>query len=103
LPFSRICCESSQNSVAASSGVTAVYGIIDVVDVTVVAGTTAVAGVIDVAGIICGYWFTFFYQDMSAVAGTLRLQTSVIFVLFLLMLPTLLLPGFCCCWCLPCF
>jgi hypothetical protein len=94
----KIFCESPQKSLAAFSGVTAVDGIIDVVGVTVVAGATAVAGVTDAAGIICGYWLTLFYQDMPAVAGTLRLQTSVIFVLFLLMLPTLLLQGLCCCW-----
>ncbi len=37
-------------------------------------------------------------QDMPAVACALLLQTSVIFVLFLLQLSTLVLPGLCCCW-----
>jgi hypothetical protein len=60
---------------------------------TAIVGGTAVVRVPDVAG-----WFTLYYQDMSAVAGALLLQMSVIFVFFLLQLSTLLLQGFCCCW-----
>ncbi len=76
--FKDFFCESPQNSwaaagVPASSGVTAIAGIIAFV------GVTAAAGVI-----VHEYWLPFYYQGMPAVADVR------IFVLFLLLLSTLL-------------